>query len=112
VQVRAVLKHTGIPASKVRPLVDMVRGKNVDEALDLLKFTPTPKAQVVAKLVKSAVANAENNFQMVPSDLKIIQIYADEARPMKRFRPRSRGRASRIRKRSSHITVIVSEQEG
>ena len=111
-QVRAVLKHTGIPASKVRLLVDMVRGKNVDEALDLLKFTPTPKAQVVAKLVKSAAANAENNFQMVPSDLKIIKIYADEARPMKRFRPRSRGRASQIRKRSSHITVIVSEQEG
>ena len=111
-QVRAVAKHTGIPASKVRPLVDMVRGKKVDEALDLLKFTPTPKAQVVAKLVKSAAANAENNFQMIPADLKIVSIYADEARPMKRFRPRSRGRASQIRKRSSHITVIVSEQEG
>ena len=111
-QVRAVLKNAGIPASKVRLLVNMVRGKNVDEALDLLKFTPTPKAQVVAKLVKSAAANAENNFQMVPSDLKIVQIYADEAKPLKRFRPRSRGRASQIRKRSSHITVIVSEQEG
>ena len=111
-QVRAVAKHTGLPASKVRPLVDMVRGKKVDEALDLLKFTPTPKAQVIAKLVKSAAANAENNFQMIPADLKIVSIYADEARPMKRFRPRSRGRASQIRKRSSHITVIVSEQEG
>ena len=111
-QVRAVAKHTGLPASKVRPLVDMVRGKKVDEALDLLKFTPTPRAQVIAKLVKSAAANAENNFQMIPADLKIVSIYADEARPMKRFRPRSRGRASQIRKRSSHITVIVSEQEG
>ncbi len=111
-QVRAVAKHTGLPASKVRPLVDMVRGKKVDEALDLLKFTPTPKAQVIAKLVKSAAANAENNFQMIPADLKIVSIYADEARPLKRFRPRSRGRASQIRKRSSHITVIVSEQEG
>lgn len=111
-QVRAVAKHTGLPASKVRPLVDMVRGKKVDEALDLLKFTPTPRAQVIAKLVKSAAANAENNFQMIPADLKIVSIYADEARPLKRFRPRSRGRASQIRKRSSHITVIVSEQEG
>ncbi len=111
-QVRAVAKHTGLSASKVRPLVDMVRGKKVDEALDWLKFTPTPKAQVIAKLVKSAAANAENNFQMIPADLKIVSIYADEARPLKRFRPRSRGRASQIRKRSSHITVIVSEQEG
>ena len=111
-QVRAVAKHTGLPASKVRPLVDMVRGKKVDEALDWLKFTPTPKANVIAKLVKSAAANAENNFQMIPADLKIVSIYADEARPLKRFRPRSRGRASQIRKRSSHITVIVSEQEG
>jgi len=111
-EVRAVAKDTGIPASKVRPLVDMVRGKKVDEALALLKFAPTPKAQVVAKTVKSAAANAENNYQMIPSDLKIVRIFADEARVMKRYRPRSRGRTSPIRKRSSHITVIVAEQEG
>lgn len=111
-QVRAVVKNTGIPASKMRLLVDMIRDKKVDEALDLLKFTPTPKAQVVAKLVQSAAANAENNFQMIPADLKIVSIFADEARPLKRFRPRSRGRANQIRKRSSHLTVIVSEQEG
>jgi large subunit ribosomal protein L22 len=66
---------------------------------------------VVAKVVKSAAANAENNFQMTPSDLRIVNILADEARSMKRFRPRARGRASRIIKRSSHITVIVAEQE-
>ena len=111
-EVRAVAKDTGIPASKIRLLADMVRGKKVDEALTLLKFTPTPKAQVVAKTVKSAAASAENNFQMIPSDLKIVNIFADEARGMKRFRPRARGRASHIRKRSSHITVIVAEQEG
>jgi len=105
-------RHTGIPASKVRPLVDMVRGKRVDEALTLLRFTPTPKAKVVAKLVQSAVANAENNFQMDPADLKIVSIFADEARPMRRYRPRARGRASPIRKHSSHITVIVAEKEG
>ena len=110
-EVRAVAKNTGISASKVRLLVNMVRGKSVDEALTLLKFTPTPKAKVVAKLVKSAAANAENNFQMTPSALKIARIFADNARPMKRFRPRARGRATPILKRSSHITVIVTEQE-
>jgi large subunit ribosomal protein L22 len=96
----------------MRPLVDMVRGKKVDEALNLLRFTPTPKAKVVAKLVRSAAANAENNFQMDPADLKIIRIYVDDARSLRRFRPRSRGRVSPIRKHSSHITVVVAEQEG
>jgi large subunit ribosomal protein L22 len=110
-EVRAVAKDTGIPASKVRPLIDMVRGKKVDEALTMLRFAPTPKARVIAKVVKSAAANAENNFQMSLSDLKIVSIFADEARVLKRFRPRSRGRVSPIRKGSSRITVIVSEQE-
>jgi len=110
-EVRAVAKDTGIPPRKVRRLVDMVRGKKVDEALTILRFAPTPTAQVVAKVVKSAAANAENNFQMSPSDLKIVSIFADEARTLKRFRPRSRGRVSPILKRSSHITVTVAEQE-
>jgi len=91
--------------------VDMVRGKRVDDALNMLKFAPSPLARVVAKVVKSAAANAENNFQMTPADLKIINIFADEGRSMKRFRPRARGRANQIIKRSSHITVIVAEQE-
>jgi len=90
----------------------MVRGKRVEEALTLLRFTPTPKAKLLAKVVKSAAASAENNFQMDPADLKIVRIFADEARSMRRFRPRSRGRVSPIRRRSSHITVIVAEQEG
>jgi large subunit ribosomal protein L22 len=110
VEVRAVAKDTGIPASKVRPLVHMVQGRRVDDALALLKFMPTPKAKVVAKLVKSAAANAENNFQIDPADLKITKIFADEARSMRRYRPRARGRVSYIRKRSSHITVIVTEE--
>ena len=111
-EVRAIAKDTGISPRKVRPLVDMVRGKNVDEALNLLRFTPSPTAQVVAKVVKSAASNAENNFQMSLPELKIIRTYVNEARTMKRFRPRARGRASPILKRSSHITVVVSEQEG
>jgi len=111
VEVKAVSKDTGISPRKVRLLVDMVRGKKVDEALALLKFSPTPTAKVVAKVVKSAAANAENNFQMDPADLKIVSIFADEARSLKRFRPRARGRAAPILKRSSHITVIVAEEE-
>jgi large subunit ribosomal protein L22 len=110
-EVKAVAKDTGISPRKVRPLVDMVRGKRVEEALALLRFSPTPTAQVVAKVVKSASANAENNFQMDPADLKIVSIFADEARTLKRFRPRARGRAAPILKRSSHITVIVAEEE-
>ena len=110
-EVRAVTKDTGISPRKVRLLVDMVRGKRVDDALNILKFVPTPTARVVAKVVKSAAANAENNFQMDPSDLKVVSIFADQARTMKRFRPRARGRANPILKRSSHITVIVVGQE-
>jgi len=83
----------------------------VDEALTILKFTPSPTARVVAKVIKSAAANAESVFQMSSSDLKVVKIFADEARTLKRFRPRSRGRVSPILKRSSHITVIVAEQE-
>jgi len=111
-EVKAVAKDIGISPRKVRPLVNMVRGKKVDEALAILRFTPIPAAKVVAKVVKSAAASADNNFQMSPSDLKIVKIFADEARTLKRFRPRARGRASSIHKRSSHITVIVTEQEG
>ena len=110
-EVTSVAKDTGISPRKVRPLVDMVRGKKVDEALTILKLAPTPTARVVAKVVKSAAANAENNFQMDPSDLRITGIFADEARTLKRYRPRSRGQASPILKRSSHITVIIAERE-
>lgn len=108
-EVSAKAKNTGIPASKMRLLVDMIRGKKVDEALTLLKFVPTPKAQLLAKVVKSAAANAENNFQLTPSDLKIVTIFADEARSLKRHRARARGRTNRILRRSSHITVVVAE---
>ena len=111
-EVKAVAKDTGMPAAKMRPLVDMVRGKRVDEALNLLRYTPSPKARLIAKVVRSAVANAENNFQMDPADLIVVKIHVDVARSMRRFRARSRGRASPIHKNSSHVTVIVAEQEG
>ncbi|MCK4963250.1 MAG: 50S ribosomal protein L22 [Anaerolineales bacterium] len=110
-QVRAFAKDTGIPARKIRRMINLVRGKTVDEALTLLKFTPSPNARVVAKVVKSAASNAENNYQMTPSDLKIISIYANEARRLRRFYPRARGRIGPIQKNSSHITVIVADEE-
>jgi len=111
-EVKAVAKDTGVSPRKVRPLVDMVRGKKVDEALTVLRFTASPTAKVVAKVIKSAAANAENNYQMSPSDLEIVNIFADEARTLKRYRPRARGRVGHILKRSSHITAIVAEREG
>jgi large subunit ribosomal protein L22 len=111
-EVRAVAKDIGISPQKVRLVIDMVRGKKVDEALTILSFLPTPTAKAVAKVIKSAVANAENNFQMSPADLKITNIFADQGHTLKRFRPKSRGRMSPILKRTSHITVFVSEEEG
>ncbi len=109
-EVRAVAKNTRVSPRKVRLLVNMIRGKNVAEALNILRFVPIPTARIVAKVVKSAVANAENNFQMSPSNLKIVSTYVDEAPTSKRFRPRFRGGVSPILKRASHITVIVAEQ--
>jgi large subunit ribosomal protein L22 len=110
-EVKAVARNTGVSPRKMRLLADMVRGKKVEEALAILNFTPSPLARVVAKAVKSAAANAENNFQMEPAGLRIVSIYTDQARVMKRFRAAARGRANRITKRSSHITVIVDEAQ-
>jgi len=110
VRVKAVAKDVGVSPRKARLVVDMVRGKKVDEALTILNFSPTPSAKVVAKVIKSAVANAESNLQMSPVDLRVAAIFVDEARTLKRFRPKSRGRVSPILKRSSHITVLVEEE--
>ena len=110
-EVRAVSKDVGVSPRKVRLHVDMVRGHKVADALSMLKFSISPTANLVAKTVKSAVANAENNYHMDPSELKIVKIFADEARTLKRYRARARGRMSPILKRSSHITVIVSDME-
>ena len=110
-KVRAVAKDVGISPQKVRLVLDTVRGKKVDEALTVLGFSPTPTAKAVAKLVKSAAANAENNFQMSPAELRITDIFADPGHTLKRFRPQSRGRINPILKRSSNITVFVTEEE-
>ena len=110
-KVRAVAKDIGISPQKVRLVINTVRGKKVDEALSILSFLPTPTAKAVAKVIKSAVANAENNFQMSPAELRITDIFADQGHTLKRYRPQSRGRVSPILKRSSNITVLVTEEE-
>lgn len=110
-EVKSVSKNTGISARKMRRLVDIVRGKPVNEALTLLKFTPSPSSRIVAKVVKAAVADAETVYRIPSAGLRIINIFADEAQTLKRYRAGARRRVKPILKRSSHITVIVGEQE-
>lgn len=110
-KVRAVAKDVGIPPQKLRLVADLVKGKKVSEALTILSFLRTPRSRALAKVIKSAAANAENNFQMSPSELRISEIFVDQGHTLKRFRPQSRGRVSPILKRSSHITVFVTEKE-
>jgi large subunit ribosomal protein L22 len=110
-EVKATAKFIRRSPRKVRLVLDAVRGKKVDEALAILRFLPHGGAKEVLGVVKSAAANAENNYQMATADLFIKRIYADEGPVFKRFRPRSRGMASPILKRTSHITVVVEEVE-
>jgi large subunit ribosomal protein L22 len=105
---RAVLRHARLSPYKVREVLDLVRGKPVHEAEDILRFSERDAAFVVGKVLHSAVANAENNDEREPEELFVSACFADEGTTIKRWRPRARGRATRIRKRTSHITVIVS----
>ncbi|MCC7368169.1 MAG: 50S ribosomal protein L22 [Chloroflexi bacterium] len=111
VEVRAVARNIRMSPQKVRRVLDTVRGKRVGEALSILRFLPHKATEPVGKLIQSASANAENNFNLDPDELVVLRIYADEARTLKRYRPRARGRANQILKRSSHVTVVVSERE-
>ena len=90
--------------------MDLIRGKYVEEALQILQFLPSPAAARVAKVVKSAAANAENELLARTSELRIVEIYANEGPRLKRFRARARGRVARIIRRNSHITVVVDEE--
>ena len=110
-KVAAVSKDVRVSPRKAKLVVDMVRGRKVDEALTILKFVPTLAAKAVAKTIKSAAANAENNFQMEPAELKIAEIFANEGHTFKRFRPQARGRTAPILKRCTHISVFVAEEE-
>jgi large subunit ribosomal protein L22 len=105
---RAVLRHYRMSATKARQVLDLVRGHDVDRAHEILRTTPREAARVVAKVLESAVSNARNNDGLDPDELYVSACYADEGATLKRWRPRARGRATRIRKRTCHITVIVS----
>jgi large subunit ribosomal protein L22 len=109
--ISATAKDTGISAKKVKRIIDLVRGKKVEEALNILHVLPSPVAAQVAKVVKSASANAESEMVTRASELRIVEIYANEGKSLKRFRARAQGRAGRIIKRNSHITVVVGEEE-
>ena len=103
----AQARYVRMTPMKCRRVVDLVRGMNVQDALDQLRFQPQAAAEPVAKVIASAAANAENNKQLDPATLFISSAYVDEGPTLKRFRPRAQGRAYRIRKRTSHITVVV-----
>ena len=107
----ATARFVRVTPMKARRVIDLVRGKSVSEALAILKYAPQGAAKPVAKVVASAAANAENNFGLDPRTLVISEAYANEGPTMKRFQPRAQGRAFQIRKRSSHITVVVESQK-
>lgn len=110
-EAKAVAKQVRIAPRKVRLVVDLIRGKQVGEAIAILRHTPKAASPVVEKLLNSAIANAEHNYEMEPNNLIISKVYVDEGVTLKRFRPRAMGRASRINKRTSHITIVVSEKK-
>ena len=105
---RAVLRQCRVSAYKVRLVLDLIRGKDIQSAAEILRFSDVASAEVVAKLLASAVANAEHNDGLDPSELYVSACYADEGATLKRCRPRASGRATRIRKRTCHVTIIVS----
>ena len=109
-ETRAVAKFVRISPRKIRLIMDQVRGKRVDEALNMLSFAPQKGALILKKLINSAVANAEQNSGVDVDALFVKRVYADEGPTLKRFRPRAQGRATRIRKRSSHLTVVLDEE--
>jgi large subunit ribosomal protein L22 len=110
-EVAARLKGAQISAQKARLVADQVRGMPVEEALNLLEFSPKKAAHLVKKLLDSAIANAENNEGADVDELKVSSIFVDEGMTMKRLRPRAKGRADRILKRSCHITLKVADGE-
>ncbi|CAB1261591.1 50S ribosomal protein L22 [Clostridium sp. MT-14] len=110
-EAKAIARYVRMSSMKVGIVLDLIRGKNVNEAFAILKYTPKDGAVVVNKLLKSAVANAENNLDLDKDNLYISEAYACEGPTLKRFQAHAQGRAFRINKRSSHITLIVKERE-
>lgn len=109
-EAKAYAKYIRMSPMKVRVILDLIRGKNVGEAIAILKHTPRAAAPVVEKLLKSAMANAENNHKMDVAKLYVAQTWVGQGPSLKRFRPHAQGRAFRILKRTSHITMVLKER--
>ena len=109
-ETRAILKFIRVSPRRTRLVIDQIRGKKVEEALDILKFTPKRSAAIVAKVLRSAIANAESTQSVDVDRLYIKRVAVDEGGMWKRFMPRAQGRATRIRKRLSHVTVVIDER--
>lgn len=110
-EARAVARYVRIAPRKARQVLDEIRGKRVDEAVAILRHTPRAAAEVLLKVLNSAVANAENNHELNREKLVVSKAFVDQGTTLKRIRPRAQGRAFLIRKRTSHITIIVGEKE-
>jgi large subunit ribosomal protein L22 len=106
---RAIARYVRISSRKVKTVIDLIRGKQVAEAKAILATTPKAATEPVMKLLNSAIANAENNKDLAVDTLYVAEVFADMGPTLKRFRPRAQGRASRIRKRTSHITIILDQ---
>ncbi|WP_082235767.1 MULTISPECIES: 50S ribosomal protein L22 [Halobacillus] len=110
-QAKAVAKTVRIAPRKARLVIDLIRGKNVGDAIATLRLTQRGASPIIEKVLKSAIANAEHNYEMDTDNLYVSEAYVNEGVTLKRFRPRAMGRASQINKRTSHITVVVSEKK-
>lgn len=110
VAVRAFSRAAPVAPKKMRIILDEVRGKRVDEAMALLRFMPTPHAKLVAKTVRAAAANAENNYNLDPRSLRVSQAFVGDGTRMRRMSPRARGRGDIIRHRTSNLTIVVEEE--
>ena len=108
---QATLKYARISSRKVKIVADLIRGKDVDEALAIVKFKPKASSEIIEKLLKSSIANYENNNEMKHDKLYISEIYANQGPTLKRIRPAAKGSAVRIRKRTSHITIVLRGKE-
>ena len=110
-EAKATLKFARISPRKVKIVADLIRGKSADEAMAIVKFAPKASSEIIEKLLKSAIANAENNHDMKHEKLYIAEIYANQGPTLRRIRPAAKGSAVRIRKRTSHITIVLKEKE-
>lgn len=110
-ETKAVAKYVRISPRKARLVVDLIRGKKVEEARAILKFTPKGSTEPVSKVLNSAIANAEHNLELSSDELFVTKVFVDQGPTLKRIMPRAQGRADRIRKRTSHITVFVGDKK-